>query len=802
MSGKWSSGPPDCLQDGPEALDKVGERPLSRQPKSGGVDEPAEVSGEMAARVDVGLAIAGTREGADRVVRQVSPFENLDLSRIFSLLLDDGHKRVLDAFFGLEVMSHSEAKRTIVEMFKDQLAGKELDVDKVLAAVAPGAFYSSNPAGDDVLDETSQQRSSRIKKASISVAASNFSEMCADDRRSYCFDRAPGYSVASGFNPGTAGNCPRVLLGLKEFGVEEGELIEFLRYRLFFLELWHRSMEAFQNVIPGVGFHRETYTMAQITTRVTLDQCKRVADDGVTMTEDWVSIPPKNRLVPAPSLRLFGELGLGLSADDSTVENYIKANLSLILPDKGKTSSLAKGNGSFADMAQEEFIIFDLIALADKFGLYEKYAPIFEAIFAYRRAQFMVNFHFNPEVTKNPNPRTATLVTIMKDFYMKQPEGRRKLPYVGDWGDGGGQIGRLLLTMGLVSGVFGIDIDDQISVDVVTEEMDGKYKRVRIATKGLSNDEVRVKINQYFPEVDVLLGCDVTHECSDPKEYIPMLASKVREGGLVYFTDPVHCRSLDNVTHATTYRLDRSEHPQSMLSLERWFNIIGYLNLSGWGVNEINVAPGVVAGYNDSFWRGIYYLSKTPPARRPAPPYLLPVQVNVDLGEIVVIKGRLDEDICNDIFKVWPLCLVSGSDRGQIYNKIAGYVRLLGEAESQTALLRFGVLRKAMCEVIRSYEKQMENSEGGELALVEKRVLNDTLRQKNYDRLWFFRKIWREFGEDEDLRKRRNEARESIFLIAQLRDLFGVNIVNEVRKSPGWEGFQLPEGEDEGGGGE
>ena len=763
MVGKDSIG--EIEEDGFEVADGQAE----------GVEK---VGDQVSAGAGVIVEVAETGGRVDALMAQVSPFENLDLSRIFDSLLEPGPKKTLEDFFAREVMPHAVAEEVITSMFKDELAGKELDVDKVLAAVAPGHFYSNNPAEEEVEEtpgrrdrETPSERRERIKGAVVRAVARNFRWMELSTKVESFFFMAPDFGLEKGFSRETFADCPWTLLGLENFGVKESQLIEFVRYRLFFLKLFHRAMELFKEGKPSPGFQREAYTMAQIATKVTLDHCRRVND--ATKENGFVPIPPKNRLVPAPSLKLFEKQDPQQPAEGSPVDDYIKATLSLIFPDKEKVAQLTDEEGNFANLAQEEFVIFDLIALANKFGLYEKYAPIFEAIFAYRRAQFMVNFHFNPEAVKNPGEKTATVIKVMKDFYDRQKEGQKKLPYVGNWGGGGGQMDRLLLQRGLVSGIFSVDVDDSAETDVVTEEMGGKYQWVKIGSKHLSEKELQDRINEYFPEVDVLLGCDVSHECSDPRKYIPMLVSKVRGKGAVYFTDPVHCKTVDRETRSTTYPFDNSRYPHSMYSLEQWFNVVGYLNVYGWKVEEIKVASGVEAGYNDPFYRGIFYLSGEE-AGKIRPDVLCRMPKEESKGVKIEVAERKREELMNEVFQVWPLNFVPASERERIYAAVGGYLEMLWKDKRKGEGLGQEEIRRDVCRALKSHKKNLKKP--SRQVLSSKNALNKDLRQPWINQLGYFDKVSRMFGPDENLQKMKHGVREATLLGRQLKSLFDVDI--------------------------
>lgn len=696
-----------------------------------------------------------------------SPFENLDLSKIFELLLDDGIKDTLESFMSKDSLPHVEARMLLIDMFADRFNGKELNVDRLLGGVALGAFYSPN-VRDENRGQSPVERHKGIKRGVADMASESFNASCNDPSSPHFFTKVAGYG-SNGFSAETAASCPREILGLKEFGVVDGDNSEFLRYRLFFFELWHKAMAAFKNFGEG-ACHRETYTMAQITAAKTLAQ---FAEDG----SDWVPIPPKGRKVPAPSLSLFEGKDSENPGDVQEIDSYIKANLSLILPDK-KVGKLVKENGEFENLAQEEFVIFDLIALADRFNLYEKYREVFDAIFAYRRAQFTVNFHFNPDATKNPDSNKISLINILKEFYDRM--GR--LPFIGDWGDGKAQIGKLLLRLGVVSGVYGVDIDHDTDVDRVEELVAGRYFSTRIGVKGMGPEEIMKKIVEMFPRVDTLLACDVVHECSEPRRYIEQLEGKVNEGGVGYFTDPHHCEAVDKVTGATVYRLDSSKYSTSMISLEDWFDVNAYLTLKGWRVRGSHIVPGVAAGYNDPFWRGKHVLHKIPASERSPALYSVPKDApyeEVLSPEIPVVDKQ-------DYFKVWPLSLVPDAERERLLGELAPYMNAIRkEKKGEETPINLGNLRRSFLRALASSRNEDSDS------LIEEKDLNGQLRHVRRDRLVYFHKVSNLFANFRGA-SRRQEVRESIYLIELLRDHFGMDLVDEVRRTPGWEAFELP----------
>lgn len=704
----------------------------------------------------------------DVVKESLSPFENLDLSRIFEELLEEGVRETLDAFVSQESLSHAKAKEIIVGMFADRFEGKELNIDRLLEGVAPGAFYSPSSKvsnGEDV--QTPRDRHYHIKSGVEELAAASFNASCDDPNSPHFFTKVPGYGK-NGFSSQTAANCPREIVGLEEFGVVDNDSSEFLRYRLFFFELWHRSMDAFKSSGDG-ACHREAYTMAQITADETLDQ---FSADG----RDWATIPPKGRKVPAPSLKLFlGEKFEGAEGVQK-VDDYIRATLSLIFPDK-KEGGLVKENGEFENLVQEEFAIFDLIALADKFDLYGKYQKVFDAIFAYRRAQFTVNFHFNPEATKHPDSKKVSLVQIFKDFY----DRAGRLAYVGDWGEGRGQVGKLLLKMGIVSGVYGVDIDHDSASDSRQISGDGQKISDKIGVNARDEEEVLEEIVKRFPKVDVLLACDVVHECSDPTKYIASLQEKVSPGGLIYFTDPHHCEAVDRVTSATVYRFDSSHYQTSMIPLEKWFDIDAYLSIMGWRVQGVHIVPGVAAGFNDPFWRGKHILRKLKPGERSPSLYSVPKNPSE------VIDGDTQIGEMEDCFKVWPLTLIPSDQKEKVFKELSVYFDAISDEAiaSKKAPLCLANLRRVFLRALASWSHN-----AGEV-LVGDKELKGQLKYPRRDRLAYYGKVGRMFGDSVEM-GRRGAVRESIYIVELLRDHMGIDLINEVRKTPGWESFELP----------
>ncbi len=715
----------------------------------------------VASEIEVALA-------HDAVGEALSPFENLDLSRIFEELLEEGVRETLDAFVSEEALSHQEAHKVIVDMFADRFAGKELNVDTLLEGVASGAFYSLSSKGvSGEAPQSVKERHYYIKSGVEELATASFNASCDDPNSPHFFTKVPGYGK-NGFSAQTAASCPREIVGLEEFGVVEGDSSEFLRYRLFFFELWHKAMEAFKNSGEG-ACHREAYTMAQITADETLSQFKEDRSD-------WATIPPKGRKVPAPSLKLFSEEKFEGPAGVDQVDSYIKANLSLIFPDK-KEGGLVKENGEFENLIQEEFAIFDLIALSDKFNLYGKYQKIFDAIFAYRRAQFTVNFHFNPEATNHPDPKKVSLVQIFKDFY----DRTGKLAYVGDWGEGRGQVGKLLLKMGVVSGVYGVDIDHDSESDGSHTSEDGRRISDKIGVKDRDEEEVLEEIVKRFPKVDVLLACDVVHECSDPTKYIARLQERVNPGGIIYFTDPHHCEAVDRVTSATVYKFDSSHYQTSMIPLEKWFDVDAYLSIMGWRVQGVHIVPGVAAGFNDPFWRGKHILRKLKPGERSPSLYSVPKSPRE------VIEGDVPIVEVEDCFKVWPLTLIPADSQERVFEELSVYFEAIREesADSKKAPLCLANLRRVF---LRALASKSHNS--GEV-LVGDKDLKGQLKYQRRDRLAYYGKVARMFGDSVEM-GRRGAVRESIYLVELLRDHLGVDLINEVRKTPGWESFELP----------
>lgn len=732
---------------------QVGEVPVSKDPS-------------LAAR-DVNEALTKVSEGSRE---RKSPFENLDLSRIFEELLDKEDLATLETFRSEKMLPHMDARRLVVDMFEKRFMGKELNVDSLLEGVAPGAFYSPSSKfieGEKVQDP--RERHHSIKAGVEELAAASFNASCDDPNSPHFFTKVPGYGK-NGFSAQTAANCPREIVGLEEFGVVEGDSSEFLRYRLFFFELWHRAMGAFKKSGDG-ACHREAYTMAQITADETLHQFKEDRSD-------WAVIPPKGRKVPAPSIKLFSKESRENDADVKKVDDYIRANLSLIFPEKNE-GSLVKENGEFENLVQEEFAIFDLIALADKFNLYGKYQKIFDAIFAYRRAQFTVNFHFNPEATKHPDSKKVSIVQVFKDFY----DRNGRLAYVGDWGEGKGQTGNLLLKLGIASGVYGVDIDYDNAENRRSELLGGRRISEKIGVIGKDEEEVMEEIVRGFPKVDILLACDVVHECSNPAEYIRSLEGCVIPGGIIYFTDPHHCEAVDRETAATVYKFDSSQYETSMIPLEKWFDIDAYLATMGWRVQGVHVVPGVVAGFNDPFWRGKHILRKLKPTEKSPSLYSVPK------SPAEVIDKDIPLSDISDYFKVWPLTLVPVDQQGRVFNELNVYLKEINDERTslQKPPINLGSLRRAF---LRALVSKSHKNKGGH-HLVGEKDLQGQLKYVRRDRLEYYGKIEKMFGESFET-KRRGPVRESIYLVELLRDYMGIDLIEEVRRYPGWESFELP----------
>lgn len=729
-------------------------------------------------------------QSADVSEEQVSPFENLDLSGIFDFLLEKKDREVLEAFIVKETVEHQQAKKFLIELMGGKVGDDKFDVDKVLAAVAPGAPHSSNPAPGEEGDETARERDRRIGRNLVQVGSGNMRALCEHPDSPYFFSFLEAWGVSQGFSAETAGRLARQIIDLLEFGVIPGDNSEFLRYRMFFLELWHRAMKSFKTESEDV-FHRQAYTMAQVTAKLSLDQ---FSPDG----GDWVSIPPKGRKVPAPSLNFFVDKNVNVVGDVELVDNYIMANLSLILPDKKDGGGLVDENGEFKNFAQEEFAIFDLIALADKFGLYSKYEAVFNAIFAYRRAQFTVNFHFNPEATRHPEAEEISLVQVVRKFYKRN--GR--LPVVGDWGDGKGQIGRLMLKLGIAEKVFGIaekvfgiDIDPEAEPDpqgeqaVTTFESGGKYERRKLMVKGLDDMEIQNRVAEDFPEVDILLACDVAHESSHPTEYLTRLAEKVREGGVLYVTDPTHCEVLDKVSRPTVHRFDSTSHPGSMISIEDWFNLVGYFSLTGWNIEGIYPVSGVTAGYNDPFWRAKHVLYKIPAHQRRTPLYTVPKPCGVENQE-TAFSGM------DGYYEVWPLKLIPHERREELNLMVRDFIpTALQELKLDQPIYRLArkIFLKALMSHLREKLASSKDGQDDKNPFVTEKKLSSLLKNPKRNRLHYLAKVGKAFPDSAaEMLDRRKSCREAIFAVEILRDYLEIDLVEEVGKFPGWEGFSLP----------
>lgn len=719
---------------------------------------------------------------AAALAEQPSPFESLDLSGIFPMLLEENTLKELGGFLNTEVLPHAEAKAVLIDMFAERLAGKEMDVDKILARKKKSAFYSPKVSEKDLEgmgDSDSKEARKRIREVVERMANGEFFALCDDPNSPYFFTKVDSWGQG-GLSAGTAARSPRVVKGSSELGFESGNLIEVLRSRLVFMELCHRAIKSLLEDLP-FEYHRETYEMAQEAAKATLEHSNEKKGE-------WVAIPPRGRLVPAPSLKLFKDRSPENTDDLVVVDNYITANLSLIFPDKkdltdqeDECPSLIGKDGKFANLAQEEFIIFDLIALADKYGLYEKYKKIFEAIFDYRRVHMKVNVYFDPKAANNHDPNKKSLIDIARSFY----ESNGELPFVGDWGEGRGHVLKTLISLGVVKGGFGIDIDAESDQDLVTVSEGGKYTSVKLGVKGLSSQQIKEKVIEKFPQVDILFGCDVAHECSDPVGYIVELAKKVKQGGYMHFTDPIHCETVDNVTKVTVYKFDSSTHETSMIPLEVWNNLLAYFTLHGMKVLPTDVAPGVVAGNNDTYWRAGFTLKVPKEEERDPNRYDPPKQPEIDWHAQVLEIG--------DFFKVWPLSLVPEEARSQIIPMLVPYLGLIGSKLSDRTppeTLQYKNARRTIALAMASIDADISQS-NTKPHVLDRETFRSRLRK--YDRLAYFKKVADFVGYDKILERRRDRVKEVLFLVMYLRDKFGIDISEEVKKQPEWAFLRLPD---------
>jgi|GEM_PF-2984144 len=547
----------------------------------------------------------------------------------------------LDGFFKNVALTHGAAMNAIVETLprdsaSSSLSVQDFDVEAFISRIPNKALFSTSrvSTGGAIAREEMRLRMTR-----------DVSSVWKSEGRAFL--RIPGFgSGMNGFSVKTALKCPRFpgddqdLTGLGVSEEDKNDPIQALKYKVLFLKASHDAFERDKD-------HRTPYMAAQLSTLIG----KHVgARRSIPLSND-------QRIFDVPSMAMFKK------KDTEKARVYIKAMLSLILPDKakycgGKDISLFDEEGNLnGDIIQEDFVLVDLMGLAKKMEIYKEFEQIFAAIFKLRHLSFVKKFHLNKGVKRRS----------LQDNLIAMKEYSGVPAKVFSLGHGDGVLEKELLKPGensMVSEVIGVDLHDKNDLDLVEETEVGDRGHFAKVARGKDADRNRIErvFAQFDGQADIGVAADSLHETENPFAYILKLYGKIKPGGFLYVTDPIHCEATDKMTSVTLNPFDNTRHSSSMLSLEQYFEIIGYLTMKGAKIYDISITPGVYAGYNDALWRITFSIRKPDlraddPEKRDSAPYKLPIE-DIDWDKEV--------DSSEDVFSVWPLSCVEVSDRKKV----------------------------------------------------------------------------------------------------------------------------------------
>lgn len=581
-------------------------------------------------------------EVASESLRATSILDAAENAKPFRLDEYGSAEKCLDGFFQNAAFPHAGAMNAIVDNLPrdvalSSLSVKDFDVEAFVARIPNKALFSTSRVSSGGEIDRQEMRFRMSEKV--------LSTWKGEGR---AFLKIPGFgSGMDGFGVKTALKCPRFPgddKKLTELGVSEEDKtnpVQALKYKVLFLKASHDAFEKDKD-------HRIPYMAAQLSTLIGKNVGARRS----------IPLSHEQRIFDVPSMAMFRK-----SKDVGNARVFITAMLSLLLPDKakhggGKDASLFDAEGNLTgDIVQEDFVLVDLMGLAKKMEIYEEFEQVFAAIFKLRHRSFVKRFHL-----KKGTKRRSLMdnLTAMKEYSGVPAK-------VFSLGHGDGVLERELLNPSedpMVSEIVGVDLHDKADLGLVEKTQVGDRGSLTKVAKGKDDDRDRIKrvFSQFDGQADIGVAADSLHETENPFAYILQLYGQIKPGGFLYVTDPIHCEATDKMTSVTLNPFDNTRHASSMLSLEQYFEIIGYLTMKGAKIYDISITPGVYAGYNDALWRITLSIRKPDlraddPEKRDSVPYKLPVE-NIDWGKEV--------DSSEDIFNVWPLSCVEPKDREKV----------------------------------------------------------------------------------------------------------------------------------------
>ncbi|PIZ75479.1 hypothetical protein COY05_03905 [Candidatus Peregrinibacteria bacterium CG_4_10_14_0_2_um_filter_38_24] len=695
-------------------------------------------------------------------------------SNLFDLDEWVGAEKCLRKFFEEEAVTVEAGLAEIKRMFSREeiarrglssreLSDEDFDVRKFIEGIPPEALFSTSVVeGEGVI----------WKEEMMTKIANDVSKTW--KQKGYAFLKTKAFrSGEKGFRLRTALKCPRSLgenqdlTKLNVFEEEQKDPLQALRYRILFALASH---EAFKND----DGHRTAYMAGCLSVRIG----KKVGYRFL------IPVSQECRTFDVPSGALFSKSRGG---DQMDARVFIKVMLSLLLPDKAQEGAeLFDEKGDLHDVVQEEFVLIDLMGLAEKMEIYEEFEEVFAAIFKLRHRNFTNRFHLSSSFGTNKGRRRMSLL----DLINIKKEYSRKPVKVFSLGHGDGFLEKELLKLreegedgeALVSEVTGVDLHSGDDLEAVeTDSFGGNGKLVKVA-RGENKDKDRIQrvFDQLEGQADIGVAADSLHETENPFAYMMKMYDKIKPGGFLYVTDPIHCEATDKMTRVDLNSFDNTRHPSSMLSLEQYFEIIGYLTMKGAKIYDISITPGTYAGYNDTFWRVILSIRKpdleaTDLVKRDSAPYRLPIE-NIDWN------GDVDSN--EDIFKIWPFSCVREEDREKVLSKMGGNfgVDKTGEGGNKKKIT-FG---KAKFEAIRLLAG---GDEGRANALVHEKSPYGSVLEKLFAHL--------RGGDENDkfidraLENFNHFAGEVFAIISLLKTECGIDISQKICEVPGWEDAEV-----------
>lgn len=504
-----------------------------------------------------------------------------------------------------------------------------------------------------------------------------------------------------------------------------------------------------------------------------------------------------------------GKKDLSDKKKKNIVKQYIYSMLILLVSDPTK---LVK-QGECCEIAQEEFITADLLALAKEYGIVRNdfgfdpkesyrrelagsgigtklqvpWQQVFDDLFLIRQTQYYRRVHLFPR-SKHKEKRPSLTDQISDLVKEKTSRGETEKGggvkiTVASLGQGNALLERWLISKGIISELTCVDVANMEGqgdrIDSAPARTKGgksvKKTFVVVDTAGIDKNTVEGqkiledKVFDHFHKgMDLVMAFDALHETPSAKRYLRKLYDLLRNGGKIYIIDPTRSDALDidRITEQFLHAYDFSEHPHSMTSIEDFFEIVGLLGLRGAITEHADVTPPIYAGYNDSLSRGIFALKK-------------PADDNSILHSLPKEDVKWDDEIRedNDIFSVWPLSLVPENAREKILDTIKTKI-------SEGKSLNIQIKNKH--EIKHMMLKWLIPEHEGN---------GDALKQTVADNSPYSPAVVKAYenhlGADTDFREFNYLAGEARALIKYLSILIGAEIVNKVRESSkGWANFR------------